>query len=139
VYRGATGSRDGTQDDVQQDPGLVEAEAHGQSRHGELLLLGQRELDGPEEPVPQLGVLSAEDFVLAEQFLAGWSTAVLGLDGGQDLLGMVVRALAAAARLLGLLSDSAVGARQARSGIGDPANERYGAHGDGSSWVRLRN
>jgi hypothetical protein len=47
---------------------------------------------------------------------------VLGLDGGHDLLGMVVHALAAATGLLGLLGDSAVGAREARGGIGDPAN-----------------
>jgi hypothetical protein len=30
-----------------------------------------------------------------------------------------------------------VGAREASGGIGDPANKGYGAHGDGSSWVRL--
>ena len=37
-----------------------------------------------------------------DQFLAGRSAAVLGLDGGHDLLGMVVDALAATAGLAGL-------------------------------------
>ena len=116
---------------------MVEAQPHGHGRHGELLLLGQRKLDGLEQPVPQLGVFLAEGFVLPDQFLPGRSAAVFGLDGGHDLLGMVVDALAAAAGLLGLLGDSAVGAREARGGIGDPANEGYGAHGDGSSCVRF--
>jgi hypothetical protein len=73
VHRGATGSRGNPQDDGQQDPGLVEAQAHGHSRHGDLLLLGQREVKGPKEPVLRFGVLATEGFVLSEQFLAGWS------------------------------------------------------------------
>ena len=64
---------------------LVEAQAHGQGGDGELLLLGQGELDGLEQPVPELGVLAAEGLVLSDQFLSGGSAAVLGLDGGQDL------------------------------------------------------
>ena len=105
------GARLGAQEDGQQDDELVEAQAHGQGRDGELLLLGQGELDGLEQPVPELGVLPAEGFVLPDQFLSGGSAAVLGLDGGQDLLGMVVDALAATTGLLGLLGDRAVGAR----------------------------
>jgi hypothetical protein len=34
--------------------------------------------------------------------------------------------------------DRAVGAGQARGGIGDPTDKGYGAHGDGSSWVWKR-
>jgi hypothetical protein len=74
---------------------LVEAQAHGQGGHGELLLLGQGELDGLEQPVPELGVLPAEGGVFLDQLLTGGSAAVFGLDGGQDLVGMVVDALAA--------------------------------------------
>ena len=106
---GATGTRRRAQKDGQQGQDLVEAQAHGQGRDGELLLLGQGELDGLEQPVPELGVLAAEDFVLLDQFLSGGSAAVLGLDGGQDLLGMVVDALAATAGLLGRRGDRAVG------------------------------
>ena len=47
---------------------LVEAQAHGQGRDGELLLLGRGELDGLEQPVPELGVLPAEGLVLLDQF-----------------------------------------------------------------------
>ena len=74
----------------------------------------------------------------ADQLLSGGSAAVLGLDGGQDLLGMIVDALSATAGLLGLLGDRAVGAGEASGGIGDPTNKGYGAHGDGSSWVWVR-
>ena len=132
---GATGTRLHAQEDGQQGEGLVEAQAHGQGRDGELLLLGQRELDGLEQPVPELGVLLAEGGVLLDQLLAGGSAAVLGLDGGQDLVGVVVDALAATAGLLGRRGDRAVGAHQASGGIGDPTDKGYGAHGDGSSWV----
>src|SRR5262249_54535894 len=62
-----------------------------------------------------------------------WSAAVLGLDGGQDLLGMIVDARAAAAGLSGLRGDGAVVTGEASGGIGDPTEKRYGAHGDGSS------
>ncbi len=101
MHRRATGSRRGAQEDGQQDQGLVEAQAHGQGRHGELLLLGQGELDGLEQPVPELGVLPAEGSVLLDQLLAGGSAAVLGLDGGQDLLGMVVDATGGCNRTAG--------------------------------------
>jgi hypothetical protein len=117
----------------QQDQGLVEAQAHGQGGDGELLLLGQGELDGLAEPVPELRDFAAEGRVLLDQLLSGGSAAVLGLDGAQDLLGMVVDALAATADLLGLLGDGAVGAGEASGGIGDPRHKGYGVHGDGSS------
>ena len=52
------------QEDGQQDDDLVEAQAHGQGGQSELLLLGERELDGLEQPLPELGVLPAEGFVL---------------------------------------------------------------------------
>ena len=94
-------------------------------------MLGRRELDGLEQPVPELGVLPAEDFVLPDQFLSGGSAAVLGLDGGQDLLGMVADTLAAIAGLLGLRGDGAAGADEASGGIGDPTHEGYGTHGNG--------
>ena len=133
MHRRATGSGGGAQEEGQQDQGLVEAQAHGQGRDGKLLLLGQRELDGLAEPVPELGVFAAEGVVLLDQLLAGGSAAVLGLDGGQHLLGMVVSALAATAVLFGGGGDGAVGAGPARGGIGDPTSKGYGTHGDGSS------
>ena len=114
---------------------MVEAQAHGQGGDSELALLGRREFDGLEQPVPELSILAAERFVLPDQFLSGRAAAVLGLDGGQDLLGMVIGGLAATAGLLGLLGDGAVGPGEAGGGIGDPANKGYGTHGDGSSWV----
>jgi hypothetical protein len=85
-----------------------------------------------------LGVLAAEDIVLRDQFLVGGSAAVLGLDSGQDLLGVVVNALAATADLLGRRGERALGADPASGGIGDPDDKRYGTHGDGVSGVYLR-
>src|SRR5262249_33158886 len=76
-----------------------------------------------------------EGCVLLDQFLSGGSAAVLGLDSSQDLVGMIVDALAAAAGLLGLRGDRAVGAQETSGRIGDPTNKRYGAHGGGSSGV----
>src|SRR5215470_12855284 len=105
----ATGSGRGTQEDSKQDEGLVEAQAHGQGSHGELLLLGLGELDGVKEPVPELGVLAAEVLILLEEWLPGGSAAVAGLDGSQDLLGMIVVGLTATAGSLGLSGDGAVG------------------------------
>ena len=75
----------------------------------------------------------AEDDVLLDQLLAAGPGAVLGLDGSQHLLGMVVNALAATAVLFGGGGDGAVGAGPARGGIGDPTDKGYGTHGDGSS------
>src|SRR5262249_45697903 len=115
--------------------GLVEAQAHGQRGDGELLLLGRGELDGLEQPVPELGVLLAEGRVVREELLPGGSAGVLGRDGRQDFAGMVVDALAAATGLLGLLGGRAPVAAEPRGGIGDPTAKRYGAHRDGSSWV----
>src|SRR5262249_39679948 len=86
----ATGGGRGAQEDSQQDEGLVEAQAHGPGGHGELLLLGLGELDGVAEPVPKLGVLAAEVLILLEELLPSGAAAVLGLDGRQDLLGVIV-------------------------------------------------
>ncbi len=94
-----------------------------------MLLLGQRKLDRLEEPLPQLCVFQPECFVYPDEFRPRRSATVFGLDGSTYLLGMVIDALAAAARVLGLLSDSAVGTREARRSIGDPTTEGYGAHG----------
>src|SRR5262245_58555012 len=134
----ATRSGRGAQEDGQQDPDWVEAQAHGQGRHSELLLLGQRELDGLEQPIPELEVLPAEGGVLFDQFLSAGSAAVLGLDGGQDLLGMIGDALAAATGLLGLRGDGTVVPEEARGGMGDPADDGYGTHGDRASWGCVR-
>ena len=99
---GATGTSRRAQEERQQGQDLVEAQAHGQGRRGEFLLLGRWELDGLEQPVPELGVLVAEEIVLLNQFLSSRSATVLGFNGGQNLLGMIVDALAATAGLLGL-------------------------------------
>ena len=58
------------EEDGQQGEDLVEAQAHGQGGDGELPLLGPREFDGLGQPVPELGVLAAEDFVLSDQFVS---------------------------------------------------------------------
>jgi hypothetical protein len=122
-------------DDGQQGANLVEAQAHGQGRDRELLFLGQGEVDGLEQPIRELGVLTAEDVVALDQFLSGRSAAMLSLDGGQDLLGVAEDALTATAGLLGLVGDGAVSTHEARHGIGDSTNKGYGANGDGSSVV----
>jgi hypothetical protein len=70
-----------------------------------------------------LGVLAAEGLVLSDQFVRRGPAAVVGLDGGQDLAGVIVGALATATGLLGLLGDGAVGAGEAGGGMGDPADE----------------
>ena len=80
----------------------------------------------------------SEGFDSRDQLRPSRSAAMFGLDGRFHLLGMVVDALAAAAGISGFLGYGAVGSRQARGGIGDPVNEGYGAHGDGSSCVRVR-
>jgi hypothetical protein len=80
-----------------------------------------------------LGVLLAEDGVLLDQLLAGGSAAALGLDGGPDLLGMVVGALAAASGRAVLLRDVAAVTGEASGGIGDLTENGSGATGDGSS------
>ena len=88
-----------------------------------MLLLGQRKLDGLEQPLPQLCVFQPECFVYSDEFRPRRSAAVFGLDGRTDLMGVVIDALAAAACFLGLLSDSAAETREARRGIGDPTTE----------------
>lgn len=133
----ATASRHSAQEDGQQDQDWVEAQAHGQGRHGKLLWRGQWELDGLEQPVPELGVLAAEGFILPDQLLSGGSAAVLGLDSGQDLVGMVVDALATAS-LLGVVGDGAAGSPEPSSGTGDPTSKGCGGHRDGTSWVCVR-
>ena len=123
MNRRATGTRLGSQENRQQDADLAVAKPHGHGRHGELLLLGQRKLDGLKEPVPQLGVFLAEGFVSPGSVPPRRSAAVFGLDGRFHLFGMVVDGLAAAAGLLGLLCDGAVAAAEARGGIGDPTTK----------------
>jgi hypothetical protein len=123
MVRRTTRGGAGAQEDGQQGEDLVEAQAHGQGGDGELHLLGRRELDGLGLPVPELGVLAAEGLVLWDQFVPSGPAAMLGLDGGQDLPGMIVGALAATAGLPGLLGDGAVGSGEAGGGIGDPADK----------------
>ena len=109
MNRRATGTHLGPQKNRQQDADLAVAEPHGHGRHGELLLLGRRKLDGLEQPVPQLGVFLAEGFVFLEEFRPRSSAAMFGLDGRFHFLSMIVDALATAAGLLGPLSDGAHG------------------------------
>jgi hypothetical protein len=107
--------------DGQQGETLVEAQAPGLGRDGELLLLGPGKLDGREPPAPELGVL-------LDQVLASGSAAVLGRNGGQHLLGMVGDARTTTADRLGRGGDRVVGASPARGGIGDPT-ERLSGNG----------
>src|SRR5262249_1871574 len=88
-----------------------------------------------QQPVPELGILRFQSGVFLEELLASGTAAVLGRDGGHDLLGVVVNALAATTALLGLLCGRPAMARQASRGIGAPTANRYGEHGDGSSRV----
>ena len=123
LNRGATGACLRAQDQRQQDEDLIEAQAHRRGRDGELVLLGRGELDGLSQPVPESRILLAEVLSLLDQFGARRPAGVLGLDGGLDLLGMVVDSLSAAVGGLGLMSDVAVHAGQARRGIGDPGRD----------------
>jgi hypothetical protein len=80
------------------------------------------ELDSLEHPVPELGVLPVEGFILLDQFRWGGSAAVLGLHGGQDLPGMIGDALAAAAGLMGPLGDGTLVPADATESPGSPCS-----------------
>ena len=73
-------------------------------------------------------------FSLSRDSILAMSSARVGpppcsaCDGRFHLHGVVVDTLAAAASISGFLSYGAVWSHQARGGIGDPVNERYGAH-----------
>ncbi|HMB07415.1 MAG TPA: hypothetical protein VKP69_27245, partial [Isosphaeraceae bacterium] len=71
-----------------------------------------------------LSILLLEVLILREQFGSRRPSRMLGLDGGWDLLGMVVDGLSATVGSLGLMSDVAVCTSQARGGIGDPDDDR---------------
>src|SRR5512135_359408 len=129
--RRSTGACFGAQDQGQQGEDLIEAQAHRRGRDGELVLLARGELDGLSEPVPESGILLAEALVLLDQFGVRRSAGVLGLDGGLDLLGVVVDGLSATLGRLGLTGDFAVHAGEARGGVGDPGCQGYLEHGVG--------
>ena len=96
------------QDQGQQDEDLLEAQAHGRGGDGELLLFARGEFDRVSQPVPEPGILLAEELVLLDQFGARRPAGVLGRDGGLDLVGMVVDGLSAAVGDLGLMGDVAI-------------------------------
>ena len=106
VERGSTGACLRPQDQRQQDEDLIEAQAHGRGRDGELVLLVRGELDGLSQPFPEPRILLAEVVrILLDQFGTRRPAGVLGRDGGLDLLGMVVDGLSAAVGGLGLMGD----------------------------------
>ena len=72
---------------------MIEAQPHRDGDDGELPLLLPRELDGPSEPVPKLPVLVTELPIFLDQSGTRWSLVVRVLDGGPDLLGMIVDGL----------------------------------------------
>jgi hypothetical protein len=107
----------------------METEPHGPGVGGELLLLGLGKLDGVFEPDAELSIFLAEGLILLNELLPRRATGVLGRDSLKDFATMIVDSLAAAMGLLGLLGDGPVGTGKARRGVGDPGNQRYGAHG----------
>ena len=129
LNRGATGACLCPQDQRQQDKDLIEAQAHGRGRNGELPWLGRGELNGLSQPVPESRILVAEIVVLLVRFGARRPAGVLGRDGGLDLVGLVGDGLSAAVDGFGLMSDVAVHAGQARRGVGDPGRDGYLEHG----------
>ena len=131
VQRGATGTGLDPQDQGQEDQGLVEAQAHRGGGDDELVLLGSREFDGQSEPVPELGIFLSQPLILGDQFGASRSAVVSVLDGGLDLVGMIVDGLSAAISDLGLGGDVAVIAGQDGGGVGDPGDQGYLEHGVG--------
>ena len=83
------------------------------------------------EPVPELGILVTELLILLDQLGTRRSPVVRVLDGGLDLLGMIVDRLSATVGDLGLTGDIAINAGQTCRGVGDPGDEGYLEHGVG--------
>ena len=131
VQRGTTGAGLLAEDQGQQDEDLVEAQPHRRGGDGELALLARGELDGLSEPVPELGILLTEVLILLDQLGPRRSPVVRVLDGGLDLLGMIVDGLSATVGDLGLAGDIAISAGQSGRGVGDPGGEGYLEHGVG--------
>ena len=94
--------------------------------------LARGEVDGLSQPVPEPGILLAEAFVLLDQFGMGRPSGMLDLDGGLDLLGMVVDGLSAAVGGLSLPGDVTIAAGESRRGVGDPDGQGYLEHGAGT-------
>src|SRR5512143_898293 len=131
VQGGTTGAGLRAENQGQEDEDLVEAQSHRRSGAGELTLLARGELDGPSEPVPELGILVTELLILGDQLGTRRSPIVRVFDGGLDLLGMLVGRLSATASDLALNGDSAISAGQSSRGVGDPSGEGDLEHGVG--------
>src|SRR5271155_2517698 len=102
---------------------------HSQGRRGDLVLLRLRKLNGLEEPRPQFSDLSTQGSVFLDEFPTFRLAAMFGLDGVLHRLAIAVNALPAATSKPGSLSHGATEASKTCSGVGDPANDGYGAHG----------
>src|SRR4051794_23577393 len=131
VDRGTTGAGLCAEDQGQQDEDLVEAQPHRTGGDGELALLARWEVDGRSEPVPELGILVTEVLIPRDQLGPRRPPVVRALDGGLNLLGMIVDGLSATVGESGLAGDFAVDAGQSRGGVGDPGGEGYHEHGVG--------
>jgi hypothetical protein len=103
-----------------------------------VLLLGQRKIDGLEQPFPQLRVFQVECFVYPDEFRPRRSATVFGLDGSTYLLAMVIDALAAAASdllicdLIRLWRTSRI--HQQEWGLRDPCLSGQGLGGGNWKW-----
>ena len=133
----AAGAGRGAQDEGQEDEDLVEAQAHRGGGDGELLPSGLGEVDGLREPVPELGILVAEGLELVEELRPRRSAGMLGLDGGLDLLGMVVDGLSATVGPLGLGGDVAVRPGRQAAALAIQVATGILSMGGGPSWVRV--
>jgi hypothetical protein len=80
-----------------------------------------------------LAILVTELLILFDQLGPRRPPVVRVLDGGLDLLGMIVDRLSAPVGDLGLARDSALRAGQSGRGVGDPGDEGYLEHGVGPS------
>ena len=100
---------------------------------GELLLPLEGALDGPIEAGAELGVLATEAADLLPEAPSGGAAGVEPTDRVEDLAGMAVGGLAAAADEAGLPRDGAIGPAEAGGGIGDRGDDGYVTHG---GWLR---
>jgi hypothetical protein len=75
-------------------------------------LLHRGEVDGPFEPVSELGILLSEARILGDQGEPCRPTVVRVLDGSLDLVGMIVDGLSTSVGDLGREGDVAVSASQ---------------------------
>ena len=71
----------------------------------------------------------AQGLDLSQELPPRGSAGMLGLDGGLDFLGVILRGLTATGGVLGLGGHRAKASAETGRGIGDPGGNRYLEHG----------